>query len=196
MAGRGKAASGRPGRWFLPTACPCQRQRCPPSGQNLGLYAERVGAISFVLSDADAAARVLSQLKRIARALYSNPPVHGARIVAEVRRPRGRAVTSSPGACGGRRACPARGRCAVPPSCIPAHPCTRPCPLLHPKQVVGNEDMFTAWKQEMEVRPALSTALSAAPHWPVRGAPVALAAVRACLPTRCAAACRRPRARR
>lgn len=28
--------------------------------------------------------RTLSQLKRIARASYSNPPVHGARIVAEV----------------------------------------------------------------------------------------------------------------
>ena len=49
-----------------------------------GLYAERVGALSFVLSDDGAAKRVLSQLKRIARAIYSNPPVHGARIVAEV----------------------------------------------------------------------------------------------------------------
>ena len=42
-----------------------------------GLYAERVGAINFVLADAEAAKRVMSQLKRIARALYSNPPVHG-----------------------------------------------------------------------------------------------------------------------
>ncbi|KAL3132881.1 L-asparaginase 1 [Trebouxia sp. C0009 RCD-2024] len=67
--------------------------------KNLGLYGERVGALSFVLSDEGAAKRVLSQLKRIARAIYSNPPVHGARIVAEV---------------------------------------------------VGNEDMFTEWKQEME----------------------------------------------
>ena len=58
-----------------------------------------MGALSFVLSDDGAAKRVLSQLKRIARAIYSNPPVHGARIVAEV---------------------------------------------------VGNEDMFTEWKQEME----------------------------------------------
>ena len=37
-----------------------------------------MGAINFVLSDAEAAKRVMSQLKRIARALYSNPPVHGA----------------------------------------------------------------------------------------------------------------------
>lgn len=52
--------------------------------KNLGLYAERVGAMSFVLADSDAAQRVLSQLKRLARAIYSNPPVHGARIVSEV----------------------------------------------------------------------------------------------------------------
>ncbi|CAL5223517.1 g6046 [Coccomyxa viridis] len=52
--------------------------------KNLGLYAERVGAINFVLSDAEAAKRVMSQLKRIARALYSNPPVHGARIASIV----------------------------------------------------------------------------------------------------------------
>ena len=31
-----------------------------------------------------ATCRTLSQMKRIARAMYSNPPVHGARIVAEV----------------------------------------------------------------------------------------------------------------
>ena len=43
-----------------------------------------MGALSLVLSDKAAAGRALSQLKRIARALYSNPPVHGARIVAEV----------------------------------------------------------------------------------------------------------------
>ncbi|KAK2079981.1 Aspartate aminotransferase, cytoplasmic [Prototheca wickerhamii] len=52
--------------------------------KNLGLYAERIGAINMVLSDSGTAQRVLSQLKRIARAIYSNPPVHGARIVAEV----------------------------------------------------------------------------------------------------------------
>ncbi|GAB2275390.1 Aspartate aminotransferase, cytoplasmic [Dionaea muscipula] len=52
--------------------------------KNLGLYAERVGAINFLCSSADAAARVKSQLKRLARPMYSNPPVHGARIVANV----------------------------------------------------------------------------------------------------------------
>ncbi|XP_057525151.1 aspartate aminotransferase, chloroplastic [Amaranthus tricolor] len=52
--------------------------------KNLGLYAERIGAINVVCSSADAAARVKSQLKRIARPMYSNPPIHGARIVAHV----------------------------------------------------------------------------------------------------------------
>ncbi len=48
------------------------------AGARAGLYAERTGAINFVLADAGAAKRVLSQVKRIARAMYSNPPVHGA----------------------------------------------------------------------------------------------------------------------
>ncbi|KAJ6758637.1 ASPARTATE AMINOTRANSFERASE [Salix koriyanagi] len=52
--------------------------------KNLGLYTERFGAINVVCSSADAAARVKSQLKRIARPMYSSPPVHGARIVANV----------------------------------------------------------------------------------------------------------------
>ncbi|XP_052173262.1 aspartate aminotransferase, chloroplastic [Diospyros lotus] len=52
--------------------------------KNLGLYAERIGAINVICSSADAAARVKSQLKRLARPMYSNPPIHGARIVANV----------------------------------------------------------------------------------------------------------------
>lgn len=52
--------------------------------KNLGLYGERVGAINAVLADADAAKKTLSQLNRIARAMYSNPPVHGARIASTV----------------------------------------------------------------------------------------------------------------
>jgi aspartate aminotransferase len=52
--------------------------------QNLGLYGERVGAISFVCADAEEKARVDSQLKIIIRPLYSNPPVHGARLVSAI----------------------------------------------------------------------------------------------------------------
>ncbi|KAL0402968.1 UNVERIFIED_CONTAM: Aspartate aminotransferase, chloroplastic [Sesamum radiatum] len=52
--------------------------------KNMGLYAERIGAINAVCSSPDSAQRVKSQLKRLARAMYSNPPVHGARIVTNV----------------------------------------------------------------------------------------------------------------
>ena len=52
--------------------------------KNLGLYAERIGALNVIVASKDVAGKVLSQVKRIARAMYSNPPVHGARIVAEV----------------------------------------------------------------------------------------------------------------
>eukprot|EP00955_Chlamydomonas_euryale_P082013 363662-Chlamydomonas_euryale.AAC.13 len=52
--------------------------------KNLGLYGERVGAINLVCSTADAAGRVMSQMKRLARALYSNPPTYGAKIAATI----------------------------------------------------------------------------------------------------------------
>lgn len=52
--------------------------------KNLGLYAERVGALNVITKDSATTGRVLSQMKRLARAIWSNPPVHGARIVAEV----------------------------------------------------------------------------------------------------------------
>jgi aspartate aminotransferase len=57
---------------------------CQSYSKNLGLYAERIGALNLIAADADAAAKSASQIKRLARAIYSNPPVHGARIVAEV----------------------------------------------------------------------------------------------------------------
>lgn len=49
--------------------------------KNFGLYGQRVGALSFICSDPDEKARVVSQLKVIARPMYSNPPLAGARIV-------------------------------------------------------------------------------------------------------------------
>ncbi|XP_039164982.1 aspartate aminotransferase, chloroplastic-like isoform X2 [Eucalyptus grandis] len=52
--------------------------------KNLGLYAERIGAINVVCSTADAATRVKSQLKQLARLMYCSPPVHGAKIVANI----------------------------------------------------------------------------------------------------------------
>jgi aromatic-amino-acid transaminase len=50
--------------------------------KSFSLYGERVGALSVVAATADEAARVLSQLKRHIRANYSNPPTHGAQVVA------------------------------------------------------------------------------------------------------------------
>ena len=52
--------------------------------KSFSLYGERVGALSVVAADAGEAARVLSNLKRMIRTNYSNPPSHGARIVAAV----------------------------------------------------------------------------------------------------------------
>jgi aromatic-amino-acid transaminase len=52
--------------------------------KSLSLYGERVGALSVVTRDADEAARTLSQLKRVIRTNYSNPPTHGGQAVAMV----------------------------------------------------------------------------------------------------------------
>ena len=52
--------------------------------KSFSLYGERVGALTVVTADKDEAARVLSQLKRVVRANYSNPPTHGGRIVSIV----------------------------------------------------------------------------------------------------------------
>ncbi|MGA8008146.1 MAG: amino acid aminotransferase [Thiomonas sp.] len=52
--------------------------------KSFSLYGERVGALSVVCASKDEAARVLSQIKRVIRSNYSNPPTHGAQIVATV----------------------------------------------------------------------------------------------------------------
>ena len=52
--------------------------------KSFSLYGERVGALSVVTSSAEEAKRVLSNLKRIVRSNYSNPPTHGGQIVATV----------------------------------------------------------------------------------------------------------------
>jgi len=52
--------------------------------KSFSLYGERIGALSVVTGSADEAKRVLSQLKRVVRANYSNPPTHGGQIVATV----------------------------------------------------------------------------------------------------------------
>ncbi|CAK9834584.1 Aspartate aminotransferase, mitochondrial [Anthophora retusa] len=52
--------------------------------KNMGLYGERVGALTFIASDKCEAERILSQLKILIRPIYSNPPIYGARIVNEI----------------------------------------------------------------------------------------------------------------
>jgi aromatic-amino-acid transaminase len=52
--------------------------------KSFSLYGERVGAFSLVAGSSDEAARVLSHLKRVVRANYSNPPTHGSDIVARI----------------------------------------------------------------------------------------------------------------
>jgi aromatic-amino-acid transaminase len=75
--------------------------------KSFSLYGERVGALSVVTANRDESARVLSQIKRLVRTNYSNPPTHGGAMVA--------AVLASPGLARdvGRRT----GRDAA------AHPC-------------------------------------------------------------------------
>jgi aromatic-amino-acid transaminase len=48
------------------------------------LYGERVGGLSVVCEDAEAAGRVLGQLKATVRRIYSSPPNFGAQVVATV----------------------------------------------------------------------------------------------------------------
>ncbi|WP_205694502.1 amino acid aminotransferase [Crenobacter cavernae] len=52
--------------------------------KSFSLYGERVGAISIVTQNKDESARVLSQVKRVIRTNYSNPPTHGGTVVATV----------------------------------------------------------------------------------------------------------------
>jgi len=60
--------------FFVSTSC----------SKSFSLYGERVGALSVVCGSSDEAQRVLSQLKITIRTNYSNPPTHGASIVATV----------------------------------------------------------------------------------------------------------------
>jgi aspartate/tyrosine/aromatic aminotransferase len=71
----GLRALAQPGRELLV---------CSSFSKNFGLYGERVGALTLVAADADAAQRALSQVRVSIRTNYSNPPTHGAAIVAAV----------------------------------------------------------------------------------------------------------------
>ena len=49
--------------------------------KNFGLYNERAGNLTIVVSDPEKIANIKSQITLIIRFNYSNPPAHGARIV-------------------------------------------------------------------------------------------------------------------
>ena len=55
---------------------------CQSFAKNAGLYGERVGALHVVTSSASVADKVRSQLSVLTRSEISNPPAHGARLVA------------------------------------------------------------------------------------------------------------------
>jgi len=52
--------------------------------KNMGLYGERVGAFSIVAATPEEQKRVDSQIKILVRPMYSNPPIHGARVAAKI----------------------------------------------------------------------------------------------------------------
>lgn len=49
--------------------------------KNFGLYGERAGCVTFITGSPTETAATQSRVKGIARPMYSNPPIHGARIV-------------------------------------------------------------------------------------------------------------------
>jgi aspartate/tyrosine/aromatic aminotransferase len=57
---------------------------CSSFSKNFGLYAERVGALTVVAADRASAEASMSHVKTCIRSNYSNPPAHGARIVATI----------------------------------------------------------------------------------------------------------------
>ena len=52
--------------------------------KNFGIYGERTGAFTLVARNAEVAATVFTQVKSIIRVIYSNPPKHGAALVAAI----------------------------------------------------------------------------------------------------------------
>jgi aspartate/tyrosine/aromatic aminotransferase len=58
---------------------------CQSYSKNFGLYGERIGALSITTNGGPEVTQAIqSQLKKIVRPMYSNPPSNGARIVAHV----------------------------------------------------------------------------------------------------------------
>jgi aspartate/tyrosine/aromatic aminotransferase len=54
--------------------------------KNFSLYGERVGGLYVLSKDKEMAGRIRSLVKQVIRTLYSNPPMHGAKVVGEILR--------------------------------------------------------------------------------------------------------------
>jgi aspartate/tyrosine/aromatic aminotransferase len=72
---RGLLELARPGQELL---------ICSSFSKNFGLYSERVGALTLVAKTSEAAEAALSHIRTAIRVNYSNPPQHGAAVVATV----------------------------------------------------------------------------------------------------------------
>lgn len=57
---------------------------CQSFAKNMGLYGERTGSISIIAESGSQATAIESQLKKLIRPMYSNPPIHGSRIVETI----------------------------------------------------------------------------------------------------------------
>lgn len=57
---------------------------CQSFAKNMGLYGERTGSVSIVTESANQSQAIESQLKKLIRPMYSNPPIHGSRIVETI----------------------------------------------------------------------------------------------------------------
>jgi aspartate aminotransferase len=65
----------------------CHYDRCMLSAsfsKNMGLYGERTGLISFVCTNSAEKDVMQTVLKDTVLPIYSNPPIHGARIVETI----------------------------------------------------------------------------------------------------------------
>lgn len=52
--------------------------------KNFGLYGERIGSLHFVTNSKDESKRLMTNVKLMARVIYSSPPLNGSRIVSTV----------------------------------------------------------------------------------------------------------------
>ncbi|CAM9003892.1 unnamed protein product [Rhodiola kirilowii] len=75
-------ADAKPVRMFVADGGECLAAQS--YAKNLGLYGERVGALSIICGSSDVARKIESQLKAVIRPMYSSPPIHGASIVSTI----------------------------------------------------------------------------------------------------------------